>query len=210
MTRNPSLFGWFFGRKKRRRPARKTPKARVTPKAKTPKTPKPKAYRGAATEKMAAARRRQKTVPRIYSDKYVSEVLAGKHGAEALRKLLSQARTARRNPGAPGHLESLARRQSRTFHGAGHGDILELSPAEQRRYHLPRYVVPLGRQNAIEYVAPAGSKRSGAVWRHRARDRGPGRAPAREAPWLVADPRDGRTLTIGGAQRFSPAKGIVG
>jgi hypothetical protein len=209
-ARNPSLLGWLFGRGKKRRAApKRKPSAKRAPATRPPKAPKPKPYRGAATEKMAAARRKQTKVPRIYSDAYVRDTLAGKHGAEALRRLLSTARTAKRNPSEGPGFEA-ARRASRTFHGAGAGDVVELSAAERRRYALPRFVVPLGRVNAIEYVPPSGSQRGGAIWRHRATDRGRGQAPARTAPMLVADPRTGRAVEIGGAQRFDPKKGLIG
>lgn len=215
MTRNPTFFGFFFGRAPKRsssRSSRSSSSSRRPPAApKAPKAPKPaRPPLGAASAKIKAQRSRQKRIPRIYSDRYMREVLAGKHGAEALRLLLRDARTVKKNPGALGGGLAAAQRASRTFHGAGAGDVLELSAAERRRYGLPRFVVPIGRENAIEYVAPDGSQRGGAVWRHRAGDRGRGVASARSVPMLVADPRTGRVETIGGQQRFDPRRGLIG
>jgi hypothetical protein len=212
MARRRSLLGRLLGGLLRGKPSRKLgpkrkPAARKTAAPKPPKPPKPKPYRGAATEKSRRVKARQKKIPTLYSDKYLKEVLAGKHGAEALRKVLSGARTARKNPA---HLEEIARRQSSTFHGPGAGDVVELSAAERRRYGLPRWVVPLGRLNASEYVTHARSQRAGAIWRHAAGDRGRGKPRARSAPLVVADPRNGDVKTIGGVQKFTPTHGIVG
>lgn len=169
-----------------------------------------------ASEKAARLRARSRPVPSIYSDAYTREVLAGKHGPDALRKLLRTATTAKRNPAgsaarsALDRIRAAAERQSARFHGSTFRDVVELTRDEQRRYGLPRWVVPIGTLRATEYVPPAGSQRAGSIWRHRAGDRGAGRPSARRLGLLVADPRNGRTVQIGGSERFDPSRGLVG
>ena len=199
------LGALFSGQPSRKLGPKRAPAPRRAAAPKAPKAPRPGP--GPATAKIKASRGRQRKIPAIYSDRYLKEVLAGKHGAEALRKVLSGARTAKKNPA---HLRDLARKQSATFHGSGFADVVELSPTEQRQHGMPRWVVPIGRQEAVEYVPPSGSARAGAIWRHKAGDRGRGKSEARGRALLVADPRNGRTAMIGGPQKFDPRRGLVG
>lgn len=220
--RNPGLLGWLFGGRssRRKKSGRRTaaPKRAAAKKAaRVPSIRTGRGPAGAATRKAAAMRAQKKLSPRQLerqrAERRQAELLAkferGTITGPELREFLRDARTAR-NPAAVSALRARAERASETFHGRGFRDVVQLTKAEQRKYGLPEWVTPIGRKNAIEYVPPAGSKRAGATWRHRAGDRGRGKPAARRVGLLVADPRDGRTVEIGGSERFRPGHGLVG
>lgn len=73
-------------------------------------------------------------------------------------------------------------------------------------------LVVIGYLEAIEYLAPAGSKRAGVRWRHNIGDNGSGRPKSDERPLLVADPATGRVQILRGRSdlRFDPRRGLVG
>jgi hypothetical protein len=101
-----------------------------------------------------------------------------------------------------------ARRASRTFHGAGAGDVIKLTRAGRT---LPEYVVPLGRMPELDYK-PERGQRAAWKWRHESGDRGAGKAKSRRQPVLAADPTTGRPIIVGqgSPMRFNRRKGLVG
>src|SRR5207244_2079730 len=169
MARNPGLLGWLFGSgsSRRKKSVRKKPAARrAAPKQRrTPSIRTGKGRYGAATSKIARVGHRPKALTArqraaLEQANQIRRFESGQMTPAELQSFLRSARTAK-NPAAASAVRRIAERQSEKFHGKGFRDVVELSAAEQKRYGLPRWVVPIGRKNAIEYVPPSGSQRPG-------------------------------------------------